>query len=405
MNILFLTSTLPRYDNDSQAPFVLEQALAWKKYRPDDSIYVLAPHDANAKRREDINDIHICRFRYFWPEKFQGLAYPAIYPNLLKKPWLILQLPFFLLFEFLASQRLCQDKNIDYIFAHWIMPQGLTAYWISKRLKIPYGLKNYSSDLKVFKKIFFLGPFLARKIIKNSQRLICENSLLKEEALNYFDPNEQPELDSKIAALSMGVFHFPIEDNLENKANNNYTFGFIGRLSKKKGVNHFINALIELNSQAVPFKAAIAGDGEERAELQKSCSLSNVQFLGFVSGADKVKFLNETKCLVYPSIAVKGDVEGMPIALLEALYLGKMIVASKDTNIELLPEWNEINDLIILLDDPSDLNNFAQSLKALLSLKEEEVHSRMQKMRRVTDRFLWKNRIKEYIDLLVGGRV
>ena len=54
MRVLMLTSTLPRFDDDMQANFVGEQAAAWAEARPADEIFVLAPHDPLAAKRERV---------------------------------------------------------------------------------------------------------------------------------------------------------------------------------------------------------------------------------------------------------------------------------------------------------------------------------------------------------------
>ena len=59
MNVLFTASTLPRFADDMQPPFVLHQAQAWKQKRPDDQITILAPDDPSAARLEQAGDITI----------------------------------------------------------------------------------------------------------------------------------------------------------------------------------------------------------------------------------------------------------------------------------------------------------------------------------------------------------
>ncbi|HSV43100.1 MAG TPA: glycosyltransferase, partial [Candidatus Bathyarchaeia archaeon] len=182
MNILFLTSTLPRFAGDSQAPFVLEQAQAWKNARPDDTIIILAPGDSDASRNETWNGIAVNRFTYFYPRHFQKLAYPAILPNIKRNPLLIFQIPFFLFSQFWVARRLCKKYNITLVYAHWVMPQGITAYLLHGLLRIPYILQNHSSDLSIFRKIPIFGKSMARAIINKATRLFCVNCILKDEA-------------------------------------------------------------------------------------------------------------------------------------------------------------------------------------------------------------------------------
>ncbi|MEK9179499.1 MAG: hypothetical protein AAB893_03460, partial [Patescibacteria group bacterium] len=106
MRLLFLTTTLPRFKGDSQSPFVLEQAVAWKKERPADDVIILAPGDTKAKSAEVIEGVKIERFTYFWPRRFQLLAYPALIPNIKRNPLLLFQLPLLFLLEMFTVYRL-----------------------------------------------------------------------------------------------------------------------------------------------------------------------------------------------------------------------------------------------------------------------------------------------------------
>ncbi len=80
MNVLVLTSTFPRWKNDTTPPFVFELE---KRLSPYFNITVLAPHHMNAKERENSEGIHINRFKYFWPSRLQKLCYDGgILPNI-----------------------------------------------------------------------------------------------------------------------------------------------------------------------------------------------------------------------------------------------------------------------------------------------------------------------------------
>ena len=272
MNVLFLTSTLPRFMGDQQAPFVLEQAAAWKRARPDDKLIILAPHDEGAEISEQIDGVLIERFTYMRPLRFQRIAYPAILPNLRAKPWLALQIPGFLLGQYRAAKRLIRDHDIDLVYAHWVMPQGIVAERLKRKTGVPYFLQNHSSDLAVFSKFGGLGKALARHVLRNARGFFCVNSMQRQAAQEVFASLEPH-------VLPMGVSLRVGDARVAAKASDfRFALGTISRLSRKKGLDHLISAAEVLAKDGQRPRIGIAGDGEDAEVLKGLPKASDVTF-------------------------------------------------------------------------------------------------------------------------------
>lgn len=383
-----LTSTLPRFEGDLQADFVGAQARAWLGARSEDRITIVAPHDHMAARGESHGRLEIRRFRYFLPEKAQGLAYPAILPNLRRNPLLAAQIPSFLTMQYREAKRLVTTQGVDLIYAHWVFPQGLVAWRLSKRLGIPYVLQNHSSDLAVLQRSR-IGRSLARKILQGARHFFCVNSAQKKMALDLFDGPVREEFAAKCTVLPMGVE--PLDPARAGQMR--FDIGTIGRLSRKKGLVQLIAAAENLAQQGVRPRIGIAGDGEDRALLKSLCKHADITFTGFLSGQEKAQFLQRCARFVFPAKASDGDVEGMPVALLEALICGRPVLASADTNIKLLPEWERLRDHVIFVEDPDDEASLLTALRRLLDTDPDSTSETSAIMRT----YLWPNLIEQYL--------
>jgi glycosyltransferase involved in cell wall biosynthesis len=101
-----------------------------------------------------------------------------------------------------------------------------------------------------------------------------------------------------------------------------FIFGNVGRLHTQKGHEYLLRAFAKLNNCA---RLAIVGDGELRYELIGLADElkidRRVMFLG--ARTDIYEFLSAIDMFVMPSLW-----EGQPIALLEALAIGKPCIAS-----------------------------------------------------------------------------
>jgi glycosyltransferase involved in cell wall biosynthesis len=101
---------------------------------------------------------------------------------------------------------------------------------------------------------------------------------------------------------------------------------FAGRLEKVKGVATLLRA-VHASASLQARELVIAGDGEQRAELEAYCrsaGLTNVRFLGHLSQAEMEPILAGAMFAVVPSEWY----ENAPLVVLEAAARGKVVVVS-----------------------------------------------------------------------------
>lgn len=110
--------------------------------------------------------------------------------------------------------------------------------------------------------------------------------------------------------------------------------GFAGRLSEEKGVNVLLAAAALLPT--IEFKIAGAGPDENR--LRAVCNeqkLTNVELVGFKTGAAMQEFLDQASILVAPSVWY----ENAPLSVLEPMAQGRIVLGSRIGGIpEMLPK-------------------------------------------------------------------
>jgi glycosyltransferase involved in cell wall biosynthesis len=108
-------------------------------------------------------------------------------------------------------------------------------------------------------------------------------------------------------------------------AGDDVRLGCIASLTLKKGHDVLLRAMAQLRERGVACSLVVAGDGPERARaaaLAEALGLArSVHFLGIVR--HPVDVLAAIDVFVLPSL-----VEGLPLALLEAMYSGKAVVAT-----------------------------------------------------------------------------
>lgn len=117
------------------------------------------------------------------------------------------------------------------------------------------------------------------------------------------------------------------------------------RLTEKKGVEFTLRALGRLATEApkLAWHCRIIGDGPLRKRLEALAHAlgiaERVSFLGSLAHEEVKQWLRRSHAFVLPSVTARnGDVEGIPVALMEAMAAGLTVVSTNHSGIPELVE-------------------------------------------------------------------
>tara|TARA_B100000902_G_scaffold242596_1_gene229701 strand:- start:4826 stop:6043 length:1218 start_codon:yes stop_codon:yes gene_type:complete len=366
--ILVLASTFPINDSDNVPSFVEDQIIEFKKSNPSIKFIVLAPSIKNINPQKNDHFIHL-RYRYFF-KKMEKLTEKGILPTVKSNPLYAFLIPFFIIFQIYFTIKIVNKNKPDHIYAHWVTPQAITALIIKKLYKIPFSFSSHAHDAEILIKLPFVGKYLLNLIVKNSYKFTfdsinTEKKLKKHISKKNWDP-------SKSLVLPMGVNNMSF-DNVVRKEINEFEktdsikIGFIGRFTEKKGVEILIEAFTQLLKLDYAVELILCGMGpleNKYTEILKNSNISDkTKLLKFFNNNEKLATVYElTDIIVIPSIITKGgDVEGLPVVSLEALYFGKIVVGSIQSNLNEIINHGQ-NGFLFNSDNPEELITLLQDI-------------------------------------------
>ena len=289
-------------------------------------MHILAPHAAGSRLETTFDGMRVTRYRYFFP-RLENLAYRGgILENLKQNRRRYGLIPFFLLFQALAIQKLLRRFPFDLIHAHWIIPQGACVVFTSHlhRNRTPllctshggdlYGLNSKSMD------------WLKRFVLNRAEAVTTVSRRMRD------DVGALGIKRGKIHVIPMGV---DVQTRFVPPAGkkNTKSLLFVGRVVEKKGLRFLIEALPEILEKHPDAKLRVAGDGQELNAMKKLTNdlgvTGQVHFLGAVANETLPGLYQTSDVVVFPSIVASGgDREGFGLVLVEALGCECAVVAT-----------------------------------------------------------------------------
>lgn len=367
MRVLISASTFPVREGDGLPRFVYDLAQALTKHV---AVTALAPDTIGAALRERMGDVEVHRFTYFLPREAQALAYGHGIRANLRESWSArFQPPPFVFRQARATRALVRNERIDLVNSHWMIPQGLsTALVGGVGRSFRHVLTVHAGDVYMLGALPF-GRTLANFIVSRSDHVFAVGTHVRESLDALLGRPSKATLQPMGANVSL-FREGDAEATVEALFPAGYLL-FIGRFSEKKGTLYALRALPRVLERHPDLGLIVIGYGELEEELRAEAKRLGVErsvvFHGRRTHEEIGRCLRGCRVAVVPSIVdSRGETEGMPTVVVEALAAGTRVVGSRVDGIPDLIRHRE-NGWLCREKDPLDLAD-----KILLALDEPE---------------------------------
>jgi glycosyltransferase involved in cell wall biosynthesis len=393
--VLLTTSTFPSGEDDRvTARFVLDLARHLSAHV---DVTVLAPAGPGTRPRERWDGVTVMRYRYFAPARLQRLAGGAgALATMRQSPFARAQALPFLLAQWAAVARVVRRERIDLVNSHWIVPQGLAAALWRRRLGFVHVVTAHAADVALLGRLPF-GRTLAGFILDRTDLYLPVSHYLArvtEEQVGRAVPHR---------VIPMGASPAQFQPagpaaNLRRQPGEQVVL-FVGKLVPKKGVGVLLEAVGRLRGGGTPMRVAVAGGGPLEEELRRQSARLRLdaacEFLGWIRHEALPGYYRGANVVCLPSVEdQRGETEGTPVVLQEALASGAIVVASEVSGVPEVVEDGRNGWLA----PPGDADALARVLDRAVSMREPDLTRMRQAARETALEHAWERVAERYVE-------
>jgi glycosyltransferase involved in cell wall biosynthesis len=352
LDLLFLTQTYPRFPGDTAGPFIRDLARAL--VRGGDRVSVLTPHAEKVAAAWALggtdDGVAVRSFRYA-PERLEVLGYSrSLEADERVKGAAALAAPLYALAARRALRRHLEEHRCDLVHAHWIVPNGLVAAAAVPGNRTPFAIGLHGSD------VFLAEKPGVRRLVRwalSRARLLtgCSPELVERvRALGF--PAER----SRVIPYGVDVDAFSPDPARREIWRRRLAIPDaaplllgVGRMATKKGFQVLIEILPALLAGHPDLHVVLAGGGDllERFRAAVRPWEGRVHFPGAVLRDTLPDLYRAADLFTLPAVHdSKGNVDGLPNVILEAMASGLPVVASGISGIPLAVVDGETGRLV-----------------------------------------------------------
>jgi colanic acid/amylovoran biosynthesis glycosyltransferase len=257
------------------------------------------------------------------------------------------------LIEACAVARIMEARRITHIHAHFGTNPAEIALLAATIAGGTYSFTVHGYD--EYDRPQFLG--LALKI-RGAAFVAAVSHYGRAQLMRWCDPDDR----GKIALVRCGLDSASL-DAMPSQDHGGRRFVCVARLCREKAQETLIEAAALLMARGEDFELTLIGDGETRPALEEMIGRfgigGRVRLLGWRSGDEVRREMQAARALVVPSFA-----ENLPVVIMEAMALGKPVIATAIAGIPELVATGETGWLVPAgsVDDLADA--MADCLKA-----------------------------------------
>jgi len=267
--------------------------------------------------------------------------------------------------------RIAKESRVERIHVHFALDHCDVGIFIASLLRLPLSITLHAND--IFAPVD-VGLLKAR--LDFADLLVSVSEFNK----RYITERLGADLTPKLSVVHCGIVPLPPKVPTNRRLGvRPLVLSVASGLVEKKGIEYLILACARLKQMGIRFRCVIVGSDKDSKRLARYRSLvalsgleEEIQLPGIVSTERLHSLYGSASVFVLPSVtATNGDMEGIPVSLMEAMSAGLPVVA---TSISGIPELVEggVSGLLVPEKDPEALAgaigrlladpDFAQSL-------------------------------------------
>jgi colanic acid/amylovoran biosynthesis glycosyltransferase len=263
-----------------------------------------------------------------------------------------------LCFQFLIAFRLAdllEKAKCTHLHVHFAHTPTQIAMYACSIVNIPFTFVGHANDI-------FQRPLLLITKAQRAKKFITISEYNRDTLISLGIPKEQ------LAVVRCGVsFKVRLRHEAWTK-NSTLNIGSIGRLIEKKGFDVLIKAVALLKRKKISVRLTIAGDGPLKQDLIELCNdLSVADCVNLIGDIPHSKVASWMSSLDMFVLACRkdrnGDMDGIPVVLMEAMAIGIPVISTKLSGI---PEL-VIHGQTGLLVAANDIHDLAEKIETLMN--------------------------------------
>lgn len=334
MRVLMIATSFPKYAGDTTAPFIEEIAAHVVAHGV--SVRMLVPHHRDFRHADRERGVELRTFRYAPHPALAVWGYAeALHADVGLRANALYAAPFAISASLWALHQHIREFRPDIIHAHWVLPNGLPAWLMSRWYRIPLVVSMHGSDVTMAERNQMMRGIARRIFADTAYATACSGDLHQRAIALGANPVTTD-------VLPYGVATHDFRPALRDRAWIAHRFGIagdaplvvaVGRFVVKKGFHVLIQALPQLRRAHPGLRLLLAGYGDMQDEyVQRAASLGVSDMLvmpGQLLRDDVARVIASADVYCVPSVHdERGNVDGLPNALLEGMAAGCAVVAS-----------------------------------------------------------------------------
>jgi glycosyltransferase involved in cell wall biosynthesis len=253
------------------------------------------------------------------------------------------------------AQRM-EAAGVTHIHAHWATHPALAAYVASRLTRIPYSFTAHAHDIYVDR------PMLEEKI-RRSAFVVTISDFNRHFLEHHYGRLAEERIIVVHCGTDTSLFQPP-----SMRAPGPWTIVCVASLQPQKGQTYLVEACRRLAGEGIQLRCLLVGDGETRpmleAQIRDAGLEGRVELMGQQPRHRVIELLGWADAVAQPSIVLgSGKMEGIPVALIEALAMERPVVATAISGVGELVE-HEVTGLLVAPANPTELTDALRRLYA-----------------------------------------